>query len=170
MAHLHLTGFSTHCTKLNLEHPLQVVYRNLDGVSWDISQSVTSPNLPADDRTAFDIVKPFTANTDPKIGFAIHIKLLETGGQFSGTFSSTADAVVPWRGMCLGITDVPLSRIEAHPQPMDPRVKTFLEITPLGYDEDGGFVDMAQAGSNELFRDVRLHITSTFCFNKSTPR
>jgi hypothetical protein len=132
-----------------------VVYRTLDGTCWDISKSVTSPDIPVDNGTAFDIVRPFESVTEPRIGFSIRIKALEAGGEFSGTFSSSANEARPWRGKCIGMTHVPLAVVENPLQPLDPAFKTFLAITPLGNDGKGGFVDMAQVGSNELFRDVR---------------
>lgn len=133
----------------------KVVYRNLDGVSWDISQSVTSPNIPTDDCTAFDLVKPLETTTGPNIGFEITVDTLEVGGTFSGTFYvEGVGEGRPWRGKSIGTTDVPLSLVDKPPEPLDPAFKTFLAITPLGNDGRGGFVDRAQVGSNELFRDV----------------
>ncbi len=151
--------------KLKRALPRKVVYRNLDGVSWDISQSVTSPPLPADDHTALDLTRPFTDAAEPKMGFAIKVTSLQERGVFSGTFSRSADAKVPWRGKSIGMTHTPPEVVVAPPQPMNESVRLVLELTPLRADGKGGVDDMAQVGSNALFGEV-----SSRCWTRSRRR
>ncbi|KAL2678414.1 hypothetical protein Neosp_009160 [[Neocosmospora] mangrovei] len=135
----------------------QVVYRTLEGYVWDISQSVTSPDIPADDHTPFTLSRPFDAVAEPKIGFDIAVKFTDMSSTFAGTLRSTADTEVAWRGKSIGKTDAPLSAVLEPQQPIAPAVKTFLEIQPLRDDGKGGRLDKAQAGANDLFRDLMLH-------------
>ncbi|KAF4447049.1 hypothetical protein F53441_9348 [Fusarium austroafricanum] len=140
---------------------IQVVFRTLEGVPFDISELVSFNKGESDENLEVSMIQG--SGDLPLSSFTIKITSLKrSSSRFKGSISERGDKSPRiWLGHYVGFTKSPIEVIRKGPRQIPQHVKTFLDITPHRFDSNGERWDYAHEWSGDLLHEMLLNSLPT---------
>ncbi|KAF3902202.1 hypothetical protein ABW21_db0207932 [Orbilia brochopaga] len=140
----------------------QVLFRSMNGKLHDITPTVTLPGGTSGvDHKTIKFSRPKSPD-EPKLGFDIIVSNIESESTaFNGTFT-LEDGTHPCTGQWVAFRSVTFQEIQASLKPIDPKIQSFLDRTPMvAKDGKENALDQAAEWAAVIYRDLLLHGSPT---------